>query len=282
MAAYPYDLTRPARASIRFAQERRIFYNLRRALRRNLARFQRANDRLPITPLGKFDGPCPCCGSLALKQIDILWGDLVDVWGLESHEVTYINRQQGYRCMECGSRLRSMALAAWLLHHMGSKGPLSRYVEESGALQNVPLLEINEAGQLSQFLQKLPGHVLAAYPAVDIQDMQYPSESFGIVVHSDTLEHIADPLRALSECHRVLRPGGVCAFTVPVVVDRLTRSTKGSLASYHGHAYSTAEDLRVHTEFGADTWKIVTNAGFREYRLFAFEYPGALVHIGVK
>ena len=204
------------------------------------------------------------------------------MWGLESHEVTYINRQQGYRCIQCGSRLRSMALAAWLLHHVEFEGPLSRFVEEAGAKQNAPLLEINEAGQLSQFLQKLPGRVLGAYPAVDIQAMWYPSESFDIVLHSDTLEHIPDPLCALQECLRVLRPGGVCAFTVPVVVDRLTRSTNGSLASYHGHAYTTAEDLRVHTEFGADTWKIVTSAGFREYRLFSLEYPSALVHIGVK
>ena len=44
--------------------------------------------------------------------------------------------------------------------------------------------------------------------------------SFDLVVHSDTLEHVPDPLRALQECRRVLRPGGALCFTVPTLPEK--------------------------------------------------------------
>jgi hypothetical protein len=54
------------------------------------------------------------------------------------------------------------------------------------------------------------------------------------------------------------------------------------MPSYHGHSGVRDEDFRVRTEFGADVWKTLLAAGFTEYRLFSFEYPSALVHIGIK
>jgi len=229
-----------------------------------------------------FEGACPCCGSNDFKQIDVLWDELVSIWQLSPHEIAYINRQQGFRCVGCGSRLRSMALAASLLNYFQSTDTFSQFVESNDIAKSLLLLEINEAGQLTQFLEKLPHYVLGAYPDIDMQSILYPENSFDVVVHSDTLEHIPDPVKGLAECQRVLRPGGICAFTVPVVVDRLTRSTKGRKPSYHGGGGSSAEDFRVHTEFGADVWKMVIDAGFSEYRLFSFEYPAGLVHFAVK
>ena len=69
------------------------------------------------------------------------------------------------------------------------------------------------------------------------------------------------------------------AECVPVVVNRLSRSTNRGLPSYHGHSGTTADDFKVRTEFGADTWKLALSAGFGECSVFALEYPAALVHI---
>lgn len=44
----------------------------------------------------------------------------------------------------------------------------------------------------------------------DAHRLSFADASVGTVVSVDTLEHIADPLRAVAEMHRVLRPGGVC------------------------------------------------------------------------
>jgi SAM-dependent methyltransferase len=112
--------------------------------------------------------------------------------------------------------------------------------------------------------------------------MPYPDESFDLVVHSDTLEHVLDPFRALSECRRVLRPTGALCFTVPVIVGRLTRSCTGRPPSFHGTPTTESEDLRVQTEFGADMWTWPLRAGFAAVTITTTEYPAALAVTGWK
>src|SRR5262249_13313909 len=111
--------------------------------------------------------------------------------------------------------------------------------------------------------------------------LPYEDESFEWVVHSDTLEHVQHPIRALSECRRVLKPGGRCAFTVPIIVDRLTISRAGLPPSYHGSS-ANPTDYLVFTEYGADAWKHVLQAGFAECRISSLEYPAALALVGVR
>jgi SAM-dependent methyltransferase len=259
-----------------------VSYRLRRLVKRQVSRYQRFTTPQVRDFESRFDGTCPCCGGSAYKQLDILSDDLIDVWGLSKQEMDCINRQQGFRCAACGSRLRSMALAAWLLRHFHEARPLCKWAESQNSNVGRSILEINEAGELTPHLNKLSGHVLATYPDVDIQELPFADASFDIVIHSDTLEHVPDPVQALSECRRVLVAGGHCVFTVPMLVNRLTRSTTGSLPSYHGASDSTKEDFRVRTEYGADVWRTLIIAGFRDYQLFSFEYPSALVHVGMK
>lgn len=47
----------------------------------------------------------------------------------------------------------------------------------------------------------------------DIHDLSFDDGSVGTVICLETLEHVADPLRAVEEMHRVLRPGGVLAIS---------------------------------------------------------------------
>jgi SAM-dependent methyltransferase len=47
----------------------------------------------------------------------------------------------------------------------------------------------------------------------DIHHLTFADESIGSIVAFETLEHVADPIRAVQEIHRVLKPGGVVAIS---------------------------------------------------------------------
>jgi SAM-dependent methyltransferase len=47
-------------------------------------------------------------------------------------------------------------------------------------------------------------------------DLPFENQSFDTVVSTELLEHVPDPLRALREMHRVLRPGGYIILTTPM------------------------------------------------------------------
>jgi len=225
---------------------------------------------------GLFDGTCPVCGGNDFLLGSVLWHELIASWQLSPIEIDYVNRQQGFHCTRCHNNLRSMALAAALLSELSHSGTLDTFCT---GIQNLKLLEINRAGNLTSYLQKLNGHILVEYPQYDILDLDFNSHSFDIVIHSDTLEHTQNPVKGLSECFRILRSGGCCIFTIPIIVDRLTRSRIGLPPSYHGQPDLNASDQMVFTEFGMDAWKFVLNAGFTSCSIFAFEYPSALALI---
>lgn len=47
----------------------------------------------------------------------------------------------------------------------------------------------------------------------DVHHLSFADDSVGTVICLETLEHVADPLRAVQEMHRVLRPGGLLAIS---------------------------------------------------------------------
>jgi SAM-dependent methyltransferase len=221
------------------------------------------------------DDICQLCGHTGFVHADVLWPELIDAWQLTPDESAYINIQQGTSCARCAANVRSQALARALLASLGAATSLAALLETS-APPACRILEINEAGALTPWLSKFPGHVLARYPECDMTNMPFASEAFDFVVHSDTLEHVANPHKALEECFRVLVPGGRCLFTVPIILGRLSRSRAGLPPSYHGHAACREPDFMVHTEFGADVWRSVLECGFRTCGFVTFRYPSGI------
>jgi SAM-dependent methyltransferase len=224
--------------------------------------------------------PCRVCGGERFAHHDVLWGNLISQWELSQEEAAYINVQQGTACVGCGSNVRSIALADAFLRYHESPSPLVEWVHAPLA-QSLQTLEINEAGTLSGILKNIPHHRLVRYPEYDMMALDLESESFDIVLHSDTFEHISDPVKGLKECRRVLRRGGACVFTVPIIVGRLSRGRHERSPSYHGHPGCLDEAMRVHTEFGADVWEVVLSAGFSECRIVSYCYPAGIALIAV-
>lgn len=197
---------------------------------------------------------CGVCGGSSFTARRILWQGLIDEWQLAPSEAAYIDRQQGECCNGCGSNLRSIALANALRAYLGTTAWLRDV--PAGAGKDFAILELNEAGSLSAILKRFPGYGFGAYPQVDMHAIPCRDGLFDVVIHSDTLEHVPNPVHALAECRRVLKPGGALCLTVPVVVGRLSRNRDGLPKSHHGNAATQADDFVVQTEFGADAWPI--------------------------
>ncbi|GAA5070623.1 class I SAM-dependent methyltransferase [Lysobacter panacisoli] len=234
-----------------------------------------ARPRERLAPLDAIPA-CAVCGGDRYRHQDVLWQGLVDEWALLPDEVAYVNRQQGTVCERCGCNIRSIALGKALCIAFGREGTLDAMLDAPPAIR---LLEVNEAGTLHWRLGRLSGHVFGSYPDVDLQAMAFDDASFDAVVHSDTLEHVPDPQLALAETLRVLRPGGAAIFTVPIVMGRMSVLRTGLGPSYHGDPSQAGADLIVHTEFGADTWAMVLQAGFTRCEMVAFDYPAGIAII---
>ena len=54
-----------------------------------------------------------------------------------------------------------------------------------------------------------------AWEIGDIQSLAHPPESFDVVISCETIEHVPEPLTALRELRRVLKPGGKLLLTTP-------------------------------------------------------------------
>ncbi len=221
---------------------------------------------------------CGVCGGTSFTFRRVLWDGLIDEWQLSPAEAEYVDRQQGETCVSCGSNLRTIALANALRAFLGTDDSLTA-VPASSVGKMVSVLEINEAGTLTPILQQFRNYVFCAYPEVDMHALPYEDDVFDVVIHSDTLEHVGNPVHALTECRRVLRPGGALCFTVPIIVGRLSRDRDGLPTSHHGSQTATSDDLVVRTEFGADAWTHVLEAGFAAVSIHAVSYPAAIAMV---
>jgi len=217
---------------------------------------------------------CEICGNNDFVFTKVLWDELISAWQLSPYEVEYIDHQQGQRCQSCGCNLRSIAIAKAIVDAYDFEGTLNEFVQSDSAAK-LKVLEINEAGDLSSILKKIPGHQLITYPDYDMMHLSFPDNSWDLVIHSDTLEHVPDPMCALSQCRRILSEKGRCIFTIPIVVDRISRFRTGLSKSYHGIPTADDEDNLVHTEFGMDFWKYVIKAGFQKCTIHTLRYPTA-------
>ncbi|MHA6205405.1 methyltransferase domain-containing protein [Dyella soli] len=121
-----------------------------------------------------------------------------------------------------------------------------------------------------------------------ITSLSYATDSLGLLVHSDVLEHVYDTPAALRESSRVLRPGGVTLFTVPFFVDREQSLLRGRPAAdgqiehlappeYHGDGLRHGGIYTFH-HFGWDLIERMRDAGFSRAQIGFCHAPGEGFH----
>jgi SAM-dependent methyltransferase len=172
-------------------------------------------------------------------------------------------------CSNCGSSLRVRRLAQVLLEHYAQDASSVAELVLEERFRSLRIAEINAVGRMHPFLARHPALRYSEYPEEDLCALSYPTGSLDLVLTSDTLEHVPDPLLALHETRRVLREGGRHVFTVPVDPRRAkTRSREGLPPEYHGRGsgpfalVTRKANLLAHTDFGVDVPDLLREVGF--------------------
>jgi SAM-dependent methyltransferase len=181
------------------------------------------------------------------------------------------------RCCRCRSTPKYRALVQIIESETGQK--LSQFIRTR---------RVYELSTTSPIFRKLRGQVnyeasgyfsdlpfgkkiAASYWNQDLQRLTFSSESFDVVISSETMEHVRRPWQGFSEVYRVLKPGGFYVFTIPYRSDRLTRSRVDTTGPedvyllervYHQDPYRT-EDSLLYTDFGADLPELLRPIGFK-------------------
>ncbi len=105
----------------------------------------------------------------------------------------------------------------------------------------------------------------------------YADASADLVMHFDVLEHVPDPVLALAQCHRVLKPGGWLLFSCPFYEELESSIVRARIHGgqlrhdlppcYHGNPVDGGGAL-VFTQFGWDLLEMIGLAGFAEVELW--------------
>lgn len=251
---------------------RLIHHDLEMKNRGTIGRAKRAVKLSVLRLVGRqFCPACGFCGRFLYRAA--IWPELIDEWGLTPEWAHWFNLREGKHCPQCSSNLRSGHLAQTLLETLQSICDIEA-LSLAEAFDNpksheLRIAEINSAGALHPFLAKSPqlkyseyGGIVRGVPSEDLMQLSYKNSTFDLVITSETLEHVPDIDRALNEIHRILRPGGVHLFTVPVVFTHAATRQRARIEnglvvhqfppSYHGGAGVKKSDFLVFYEFGAD------------------------------
>jgi SAM-dependent methyltransferase len=80
-----------------------------------------------------------------------------------------------------------------------------------------------EPSLVKDYTQRARKYVRADYdPAsdelkIDLQAIDFPNDSFDLIICHNVIEHVPDDRKGLTEMFRVLRPGGVALISAPIV-----------------------------------------------------------------
>ncbi|WP_416398659.1 class I SAM-dependent methyltransferase [Allohahella sp. A8] len=133
---------------------------------------------------------------------------------------------EGLNCSECGCNARNRFYYAAINFALGefkngenySLSMLESSSEGYRLLKDAYIIQLDRAGTnviCADFYQ-------AGFQSpenVDLMNIHFESGRFDIIASSHVLEHIPDDLAAISECYRVLRPGGVLVLGIPIQTD---------------------------------------------------------------
>jgi SAM-dependent methyltransferase len=183
----------------------------------------------------------------------------------------------GVRCMSCGASAITLSLASALqgerpsfrserVYELSSRGPLFQFLRrEVKDLTFSEYLDDVERGQYRNGVQ-----------CQDVRRLTYPDAAFDVVTSTEVFEHVPDDVRGFAEVFRVLRPGGLFIFTVPIenseetverAVERDQTVEHLQPAAYHDDRIRGRGKVLVFRDYGHDITQRLLRAGFSDARI---------------
>lgn len=220
-------------------------------------RLRAACELLKLSALRARSGRCSLCGPTLLVK-------------LASNDIAI-------RCARCGASAITMSLGCVLraeapelgmahVHELSSRGPLFEFLRR-------------RAGKLTfseYFDDVTPGGYKDGVPCQDVQRLTYPDGAFDLCTSTEVFEHVPDDRSGFGEIRRVLKPGGMFIFTVPLgdaqqTVER-ARLVDGRIEhllppEYHGDRIRGHGRVLVFRDYGADIVERLLDAAFNAARI---------------
>lgn len=187
------------------------------------------------------------------------------------------------RLNRSGSGIRCLRCAASTVHL--SIGLVLRDIDAD--LSNLDVCEFSAHGPFADYLRKHahslalsefhadaePGSINHGTRHEDVQHLSYPDRRFDLVTHTEVLEHVPDDQRAFAELYRVIKPGGLMVFTVPLssrpdTVER-ARLCDGQIehllpAVHHLDPWQKGIGILAYRDYGSDIEGRMRDAGFSD------------------
>jgi SAM-dependent methyltransferase len=178
----------------------------------------------------------------------------------------------GERCVRCLSTYRHRSLG--------------RVIQAEDPDRSIAIYELSATGALhkwmrrrfanltvSEFFDDLePGAYRDGVQCQDVERLTFPDASFDLVTSTEVFEHVPDDAQGFREVFRVLKPGGMHAFTVPLAdvpqtLERARRREDGTIEhltepEYHGDRYRGLGKVLAFRTYGLDIVDRMAAAGF--------------------
>jgi len=194
----------------------------------------------------------------------------------------------GVRCLRCGASAITLSLAAVLcvwrpdfrrrrVYELSSRGALFEFLRR----------EVADFTFSEYFDDVRPGERRSGVMCQDVQRLTFGDASFDVCTSTEVFEHVPDDRRGFAEMRRVLAPGGVFMFTVPLsdvwqTVERAVLVDGGVRhllpPAYHSDRIRGRGQVLVYRDYGRDITQRLEQAGFSRAsvdRRFDKAYLGA-------
>ncbi|TDQ09897.1 class I SAM-dependent methyltransferase [Pedobacter metabolipauper] len=207
---------------------------------------------------------CNLCGGFVIKLPEILFKERA-------------NGPFAYRCISCRSTFIHWALAEVFASLHLPKNPVIYELSSHGAFYNYLKRNFDHLTTSDYMDGITSGTMYKGRTMQNVEHLTYFSDTFDVVTSTEVFEHVINDHQGFTEVLRVLKPGGIFCFTVPLdlksgqTTERAYVDDSGQIVhilepEYHGDYMKNG--ILAFRNYGTDILDKLKAAGFSTAEIF--------------